>query len=702
MEAKRREHGRDTSSELKKGKERKEGEVLQPLARGWRKGKEESQVMPTYKSRVRSSYFICRIQFLNITSEKSVNVHVCRRGPTATEANVIMTRLSSGAFRQSNFLLDDLSSKSYGANFLLTSPIHNCRPYFANPLLRISAIRKVSSLRAYASPDPAGTPSDPPLQTNDVLDDGGDAGTPKDGGKGGGHGGSGDGYSSGGEDGGERLSGNAWMLALAAAAILAIFGIYQKNKESEEDSGSLAASSLDSMDTEEVPALKRLLREAFAELVKVRARLNELEAVTGVVPMEMNPDATRLNDKSRSITNEATSTRSWIPAARSTLSGANDASSDSPIHGSLEVGGGLLWDDEENSPNGASWLQSMQDVGVRLGTEMMLRLQKPVRGGRDFVGSDIKVDSGSEDFALQRVIYNHEISPGFRAVMSPFGARGKDVAYTLNPVDGQGLISSIRHGNPLHQNVLGGVVGAMASLKRAWISFAYFSQPSDGSGSSQAQGDRDCMLLQAAVAPLKALSLGIIMLEQKPFSNLGIITDPSNELNMSQVSSQARPPSVSATTSQTMDGQTAEGSNSTTSIANTSTDISGASRRIGAMFALNLLGGLAFHGWASSSEDSISTGSFKDVQWGVAAFPKPDGSQAGWVIGLGRSSRIGFASQKAARAAPDDMRSLEPNMLEISTQFNIGDGIFVTPGVVMLRREDKGALFAGLRSTWLF
>jgi hypothetical protein len=242
----------------------------------------------------------------------------------------------------------------------------------------------------------------------------------------------------------------------------------------------------------------------------------------------------------------------------------------------------------------------------------------------------------------------------------------------------------------------------MASLKRAWISVAYFSQPSDGfGGNQQAQGDKDCLLLQATVAPLKALSLGIIVLEQKPFSNFGIISDPS-DANPLEMLNQGRMP-FSSESSMAMDGQSAEASNSTSAGgANVSSNITGASRQLGAMFALNLLGGLAFHGWASSAEDSISTGSFKDVQWGLAAFPKPDGSQAGWVIGLGRSSKIGFASQKAARAALGDLRALEPNMLEISTQFNMGDGIFVTPGLVMLRREDKGAFFAGLRSTWLF
>jgi hypothetical protein len=45
---------------------------------------------------------------------------------------------------------------------------------------------------------------------------------------------------------------------------------------------------------------------------------------------------------------------------------------------------------------------------------------------------------------------------------------------------------------------------------------------------------------------------------------------------------------------------------------------------------------------------------------------------------------------------------LEPNMMELSTQFNLGEGLFLTPGVVLVRRTGAATVFAGVKTSWMF
>lgn len=495
----------------------------------------------------------------------------------------------------------------------------------------------------------------------------------------GGNGDGGDGNDFSDDDG--NFSGNVWMLALAAATMLGIFGIYQQRKKSTNSKEY--EKYVGAIDTDDVRTLKRLLREVFADLLKVHNRLGDLETVAGISPIEDDTDASVLsiggNDAAK------------VPSAHLSrdASGSPGIMRTTPVHGRLEIGGGLLWD-EGSPPNGGSWLQSMQDAGVRLGTDMMLRLYKTVRGGNDRVAVDIKIDPGAEDFSLQRALYTSEIASGLRVAMAPFGARGKDIAYTLNPVDGQGLTASIRDGSPLHQSVLGGVFGIMMDLKRAWMSMGYFTQPGESSHTLPSNGNSGSLLLQVVVAPTKSLSLGLTVLEPNIFRDApGDDTPRSSHLQLlSQGIALGSPEGSSAANK----GLSSESSS-------LDRNFSQYRRQLGAMFALDCIGGLAFHGWATTPEDSISAGIYDEVQWGLSAFPRPDGSDSGWALGIGRCSKIGSTSRTQMTGV---LKSMDPNMLEVSSHFNMGDGILVSPGVVLLRQEGNAAVFAGLRSTWMF
>jgi hypothetical protein len=105
-----------------------------------------------------------------------------------------------------------------------------------------------------------------------------------------------------------------------------------------------------------------------------------------------------------------------------------------------------------------------------------------------------------------QVLYSCRLHPRLRVMLSPFGARARDAAYTLNPLAGQvipscmlpasqgwvllltsllktnlacadqGLTSLVRDGSPLHKPVLGSLVGLGLETSRAWLSAGYFAQ----------------------------------------------------------------------------------------------------------------------------------------------------------------------------------------------------------------------------------
>jgi len=385
-----------------------------------------------------------------------------------------------------------------------------------------------------------------------------------------------------------------------------------------------------------VSTLKRLLREVFADLVKVQDRLNELEAATGISSEDIIADATPLASKASS-------------SGTATAGGKAGSKLRSALSGVLRLGGGLVWDDDNED---AAALDAVQDAGVRLDTDVLLQLGGPVRGGNDTILAEVKVDQ-YDALSMQKVLYNCKLAPGLRMVLAPFGARGQDVAFTLNPFSGQGLGASVEHGSPLHQRILGAVVAAAVDLRRAWLSAAYFSHSGEG-------GVCDTAFAQAVVAPLRALSLGLTVVEP--------LRAPDAAGSGVQLAVAGKGGAAGRLTE----------------------------RQLGATMALSV-GGAAVHGWASAAADSVEKRKLEDVEWGLTLGPRPDGSGTGWALGIGKCG-----PGIAPGPGEDPLLALQPNVVELSTHFNVGDGLVVTPGVVMLRRNQQPTMFAGFKTIWQF
>ena len=90
---------------------------------------------------------------------------------------------------------------------------------------------------------------------------------------------------------------------------------------------------------------------------------------------------------------------------------------------------------QEDADDAAS--EDLQAAGVKLGTDVLLQLAGLLRGGRDSVHAECRVDTAAQQLSLRKVLYSSRLGSHLRLVLAPFGARARDAAYTLNPLAGR-------------------------------------------------------------------------------------------------------------------------------------------------------------------------------------------------------------------------------------------------------------------------
>lgn len=131
-----------------------------------------------------------------------------------------------------------------------------------------------------------------------------------------------------------------------------------------------------------------------------------------------------------------------------------------------------------------------------------------------------------------------------------------------------------------------------------------------------------------------------------------------------------------------------------------------AQRQLGSTLAWRLGEDAVLHGWAAADADevehSVRSGRLAEVrpqQWGLLLGSFPDGSGNGWAVGAGHSAAAAGASEAGAAGGS----RLLPNLYELSLQFNMGDGLTVTPGMVVLApRGGRTTALLGVRTAWAF
>lgn len=442
-------------------------------------------------------------------------------------------------------------------------------------------------------------------------------------GNGGGNFGGGDGWEF--DDEGSRRGPNARPFIIIAA-FLAIISGAPKALGYIRNTLKHGLGSTD-FDVEPVAVLKRLVRELFEKDVDVQARLAKLEQRLGISEPSSSGS---LSDVSHLSTGKHTAQGGDAPSRPATHLG-----------GRLTLGGGFMWSSMADN------LEAVVDSGVQLGTQLTLQSRGRFRDGRDFILTDINIDGAAqEQFNLQKVLYSCGLFRNIRLSMAPFGAKGNDVTYTLNPFAGRGLTDASAEGNPLmHNRGRGAALGATVNLPRMWLTGAVFRNE-DGEG--------DTALLQAIVAPTNLLSLGLTMLEGPTGDSL-----------------------VSRQLARFLNGGT-----STSSVSPATSTPYASGGEVAGTVALSIGGNFAVHGWAVSS-------SFKSIIDRMTSATSTAPSPTAWNVSFGDTLRDGSSRWLASvgKVGEATGKDLEPDALEFSTEFDLGNGMTWQPGVVAVRDQ---------------
>lgn len=139
-------------------------------------------------------------------------------------------------------------------------------------------------------------------------------------------------------------------------------------------------------------------------------------------------------------------------------------------------------------------------------------------------------------------------------------------------------------------------------------------------------------------------------------------------------------------------------------------------RQLGAMLAWRLGQDAVVHAWAAADgaevERRVRAGELgaaaRPREWGLVLGSYPDGTGNGWALGVGRSATAAAAAAGGgagtASSSAGGPPAVLPNLFELSLQWNLGEGLLLSPGLLLLSRgggKDPIA-FMGLRSTWAF
>lgn len=390
------------------------------------------------------------------------------------------------------------------------------------------------------------------------------------------------------------------------------------------------------------------MRELFEKDVDVRQRLSAVEERLGIIRDDEDAPGMQASRVS-SPHKESSGAHRNVDVQRS---GSGVMRS---VGGRLVLGGGLLW----SGGDPESTVDPLVETGMQLGTSLTLQTRGQFRQGKDFILADVDIDGSSDDqFNLQKVLYSFGLSPHVRLMFAPFGARGNDVTYTLNPFSGRGLTAGTSEGNPLlHDRGRGSVVGATLSSSRLWCTGAYFK--------NEGEEAEDKALVQLLAAPTKALSIGVSLLESQQADGGSGLVRYATEFLTSRISNENSDRSSSATPMDAVEVSTS--------------------------FALSLRQNLAVHGWmASDSPGSMMNAN--TTTWNISVGDTVADGFARWVASMGKSM-VNTSSNAV------DMR---PDTLEFSTEFDLGNGMACHPGMVAVRQGETWTVLAGAKAVWDF
>ena len=241
--------------------------------------------------------------------------------------------------------------------------------------------------------------------------------------------------------------------------------------------------------------LRRLQREAFSELLKVKERLDKLEFYTGLRPSK-------------------------------TQSSFGSGGAKTRLRGEVCAGGAFVLLDDQSSRQSRA---ALEQAGLHTGLDVRFTFETSYREKDVMVTECSAGHSGSDGSILggpvsvTKLIYNAQVTDDLNVVVAPLGARGSDVTETVNPLQvsdmmllgnridkliaeglisyvsgevvsdvivsfqGQALTQFARVGPAMYNDCMGSALGATLRGKTALVSLSQYLS-GWGSGSSLSDG----------------------------------------------------------------------------------------------------------------------------------------------------------------------------------------------------------------------
>lgn len=212
----------------------------------------------------------------------------------------------------------------------------------------------------------------------------------------------------------------------------------------------------------ETDALKRLQREAFFELMKVRERLDKLEFHTG------------------------------LRQSRSQSSSAEGASK-TRLKGEVCAGGAFVLLDDQSSRYSRA---AVEQAGLHTGMNVRFTFETAYREKDSMItecsagypGIDGSILGGP--ISVTKLAYNAQVTDDFNVVVAPVGARVSDITEIVNPLQDQALTRFARVGPDMYQQCVGSALGATFRGDSALVSLSQYLG-GWGIGSSSSGGPVD-------------------------------------------------------------------------------------------------------------------------------------------------------------------------------------------------------------------
>jgi len=278
----------------------------------------------------------------------------------------------------------------------------------------------------------------------------------------------------------------------------------------------------------------------------------------------------------------------------------------------------------------------------------------PARGGKDGFLAQLDAGDGgggggwgghpatlAPPPTLTKLLYSASLAPRARLLVAPLGARGSDVAATLNPAAGGGLSRAARHGCALHARAAGAALAARYAWPGATLTAARFEAPGGGATT----------LVQADGAVGARASVGVAASRAPPRSRRRPARRDPSPTPWS---------SPSARSSSSSDGDAGE---------------PGPGLAAAALAALALPSGAVASAWVCAGSGP-TLGAPLTREWGLTLASRPAASGEGWLVAAD-GGRGGAAGGEASL-------TLRPG----------GGALAITPGVTWRQDGGRGSVAA--------